>query len=105
MKIEIKKSEALTLRQTIRKVAWLIYNDKELWDRDVYDTKLNYNHKVSLLKNFTTIEAKINKGLREIGYLKKRTGNTRCWELWTTTSKRWLNRYSKMEEKYQEENK
>ena len=105
MKIEIKKAEALILRRAIREVAWLIFNDKELWNEDVYDRKLSYNYKVSLLKNIAHIEVKINKEFQEIGYLKKATGNTRCWWLWTNTSKRWNNKWRKMEEEYQEENK
>lgn len=102
MKIEIKKAEALILRRVIRDTAWLIFNDKELWDRDIYDRKLSYNYKVSLLKNIARIEAKVNKGLREMGYLKKKTGNTRCGWLWSTTSKRCINKWKKM---HQEEEK
>lgn len=105
MNIKIKKTEALILRRAIRDIAYLIYIDKELWGDCIYDRKLDYNYKVSLLKNLTRIELKINKEFRETGYLKKKTGNLQCWSLWTTTSKRWLNKYRKMEEKYQEERK
>ena len=102
MKIKIKKSEALILRRAIRDIAWLIYKDKELCGEDIYDRTLGYNYKVSLLKNLARIEAKVNKEFREMGYLKKKTGNTQCGWLWTTTSKRWNNKWRKMEEKYQE---
>ena len=103
MKIEIKKAEALILRRAIRDVAWLIYNDEELWGRRIYERKLGYNYKVSLLKNLARIEAKVNKEFREMGYLKKKTGNTQCGWLWSTTSKRCNNKWRKMEEEYQEE--
>ena len=102
MKIEIKKAEALILRRAIRDIAWLIYRDKELWGEDIYDRTLGYNYKVSLLKNLARIELKINREFRKTGYLKKRTGNVRCWSLWTTTSKRCQSVYRKLEEKYQE---
>ena len=107
MNIEIKKSEALILRRAIRDVAWLIYNDEELWCSKVYkrSRKLSYDYKVSLLKNLARIEAKVNKEFREMGYLKKKTGNTRCAWLWSITSKRCINKWGKMEEEYQKENK
>ncbi len=105
MNIEIKKSEALILRRAIRDVAWLVYTDKELWGGRIYDRELDYNYKASLLKNLTRIELKINKEFRKVGYLKKRTGNSQCMWLWTTTSKRWKNKFRKMEEKYQKEGK
>ena len=103
MNIEIKKSEALILRRAIRDVAWLIYNDEELWCSKIYSKKLSYDYKVSLLKNLARIEAKVNKEFREMGYLKKKTGNTRCAWLWSITSKRCTNKWRKMEEEYQKE--
>ncbi len=95
MKIEIKKSEVAVLKQALKNHAWLIYSDKCLWGDKVYENPLSKKYKISLLKNLALIEHRLIGQLYKTGYHTKKTGNSNCWWLWSTTDKNWKRKYNK----------
>ena len=112
MKIEIKKSEVDVIKQALGVYSTLINENKYIghdyyWgdlELHIEDDKLSLSYKISLLKKLAEIEYRIVEKQVDYGFLKKITGNLKCWWMWTHTDKNyrkrmlWNNRQSKRKE-------
>ena len=97
MKIDIKKSEVNIIKEALSDCAALIYNDKWLGLEDhmidpeleIKYFKLKKSYKIFKLKKLAMVEHRIVSAQVKEGWLKRISGNLRCWWRWTTTDENW----------------
>jgi len=87
--IKIKQKEVLVLKKALRDASWMIYNEEEYGSEGNHHRPLSLKYKKSLLKNLALIEHRLINKLYKKGYYSKRTGNSHCWWMWTTTDSNW----------------
>tara|TARA_Y100000593_G_C4178260_1_gene270673 strand:+ start:345 stop:650 length:306 start_codon:yes stop_codon:yes gene_type:complete len=87
--IKIKSKEIPVLKRALNDASWMIYNEEEYGVEGNYKRPLSLKYKRSLLKNLALIEHRLIDKLYKEGYYTKRTGNSHCWWMWTTTDPNW----------------